>query len=105
MSEKQRANGHMNAHIKQPPFDEGAAVCMTQLIAIEHGAVQFRARRLFAINDDVVTLPFPVLFNLMGTLLQVLAADSEAGNALRAHIGSAVAVTRKMPALPEDHVQ
>jgi hypothetical protein len=72
-----------------PTFDQGAGISHVQLVAIEEGAVQFRARRMLALHDDVLTVPFSVLFHLSGQLLHILASDTDAGRALRAHIGGA----------------
>lgn len=74
-------------HAEPPTFDINAGVSAVQLVAIEQGAVQFRGRRMLALHDDVLTVPFSVLFHLTGQLLHILASDTDAGRALRSHIG------------------
>jgi hypothetical protein len=68
---------------ENPEFAKDAAMTTGTLIAIEHGAVQFIGRRQFALQDEVITVPIPHLFTLMGTLLVMLSPDHPAFAAMR----------------------
>lgn len=85
--DKKRTLGNGILRESVPEFDVNAGRSNIQIIAIEHGAVQFSARRMLALSDDVVTVPFSVMFHICGQLLNILASDTEHGAALRAHIG------------------
>lgn len=53
-------------------------------IAYEHGAVQFVGTRQLAISEDVVAVPFSVLFQLVGEVLAMLDSKHPMHRAARA---------------------
>jgi len=82
----------MSAPQQQQPreFEQHAPTAFDAAVVVEACAVQFYGSSPLAIGKpDAMTVPLPILFNVMGQLLVLIASDHPASAALRKMIGEA----------------